>query len=184
MYKKLLIISILILLIGVEVVLASQFGVFDEPKSVNRQNALDSRLIKTEDSSAVYYQAITGSRYTIPNEKTFLSWFKDFSQVKTISMSEMEEIGLAGNVCYKPNSRLIKMVDSPKVYYVDKRCEVRHIVSEDIARHFFGSDWADYVDDIPEPFFMASYHFGRLINFRYPPSYWSIDDNKDLYSWQ
>ncbi len=45
-------------------------------------------LIKMAGNSAVYY--FDGSkRFVFPNESTYMSWYKDFSGVKTIPSSEL-----------------------------------------------------------------------------------------------
>ncbi|HEU0050545.1 MAG TPA: hypothetical protein VFQ60_00625, partial [Patescibacteria group bacterium] len=42
-------------------------------------------LIKKANLSSVYFYAADGSRYVFPDEKTYFSWYKDFSTVKTIT---------------------------------------------------------------------------------------------------
>src|SRR3989338_5434294 len=61
-------------------------------------------LIKGTTLSTVYYYGSDGQRYAFPNEKTFFSWFPDFSGVVTISDSELANITLAGNIVYRPGS--------------------------------------------------------------------------------
>ena len=39
--------------------------------------------------AAVYYVGNDGKRYVFPNEKTYKTWWSDFSAVKTISDSEL-----------------------------------------------------------------------------------------------
>src|SRR4030042_1253399 len=48
-------------------------------------------LIKAS-TPAVYYYAADGGRYVFPNEKTFKTWYVDFSTVKTITDAELAAI--------------------------------------------------------------------------------------------
>jgi hypothetical protein len=41
---------------------------------------------------AVYYYGGDGKRYVFPNEKTYKTWYADFSSVKKITDGEIEEI--------------------------------------------------------------------------------------------
>ena len=48
-------------------------------------------LIQGESLSTLYYYGYDGSRYTFPNEKTFMTWRADFDDVVSISDSELAE---------------------------------------------------------------------------------------------
>ncbi|HLD18337.1 MAG TPA: hypothetical protein VJB99_04735, partial [Patescibacteria group bacterium] len=86
------------------------------PSRANAATAGD--LIKGTTLSTVYYYATDGKRYAFPNEKTYFTWYSDFSGVKTLSDSELAAISLAGNIVYRPGSRWIKIASDPKVYAV------------------------------------------------------------------
>lgn len=117
-------------------------------------------LIKAS-GSAVYYYANDGKRYVFPNEKTYKTWYADFSGVVTITDAELAAIQIGGNVTYRPESRLIKITTDPKVYAV-YGTTLRWIGNEAIASILFGSSWADRVDDLPDPFF-TNYTVGMPI---------------------
>lgn len=155
------------------------------PDKIDRQNAIQPELVKMEINSAVYYKAVNGYRYVFPNEKTYKSWFSDFSSVKTISQSEMEGLIIGGNVTYKPNSRLIKITTDPKVYWVAKNGVLRHLSSETLAKQMFGDNWAALVDDLPDAFFAPpTYTIGEALTENNRPfieTNWTIDDNLDLF---
>lgn len=116
--------------------------------------ATPGTLVKGTTLSTVYYYASNGSRYAFPNEKTYLSWYSDFSGVQTISDSELASIPLAGNVVYRPGTRWIKIQSDPKTYVVTPQGQIRWIESEEVAMGLAGSDWNQMIDDVPDVFFV------------------------------
>ena len=115
-------------------------------------------LVKLETSPVVYYVA-NNQRYAFPNEKTYYTWYGDFSAVTTISATELASYPLVKNVTYRPNDRLLKITTDPKVYAVS-RCGTLHWVSaETLAIQLWGSQWNTLIDDLPDAFF-SSYTVG------------------------
>lgn len=110
-------------------------------------------LIKA-GGSAVYYYGADGKRYVFPNEKTYKTWYKDFTGVKTITDSELAAISIGGNVTYRSGTRLAKITTDPKVYAVEPGGKLRWVKTEAIATDLFGSDWAKQIDDVPDAFFV------------------------------
>lgn len=150
---------------------------------VDRATAPVPELVKMEGNSAVYYKAVDGKRYVFPNQRIYQSWFSDFSEVRTITTDELYALQIGGNVCYKPNSRLVKVTTDPRVYWVDKFCVLRHVTTEALAKELFGDNWAKKVDDLSDAFF-TNYHVGdpiETVNLPEISSNWAIDDNKDLF---
>ncbi len=119
-------------------------------------------LIKAS-GPAVYYYSSNGKRLVFPTEKTFKTWYADFSTVKTITDTELSSIMLGGNVTYKPGVKLVKITTDPKVYAVSTGGVLRHIGSEQVASALYGPDWNKKVDDIPDAFFV-NYKLGSAIN--------------------
>lgn len=117
-------------------------------------------LIKAS-GAAVYYRAEDGKRYVFPTEKTYQSWYTDFTGVKTISDAELSALAIGGNVTYRPGVKLLKITTDPKVYAVDGRM-LRWIKTEALAKQLYGNDWAKLVDDLPDPFFV-NYKLGADI---------------------
>jgi len=112
---------------------------------------------------AVYFYAADGKRYVFPNEKTYFSWYNDFSSVKTISDAELAAIPIGGNVTVRPGTKLVKIQTDPKVYAVTK-CGVLHwIESETIAKNLYGDAWATRVIDVPDAFFV-NYTVGSSVS--------------------
>lgn len=122
--------------------------------SVNTVKAAapDMSLIKMAGLSTVYYLK-DNKRYVFPNQKTFLTWYRDFSSVITVSQSELESYPLGGNVTYRPGVKLVKITTDPKVYAVTGGRTLRSIVSEANAISLWGSNWATKVEDVPDSFF-------------------------------
>ncbi len=112
--------------------------------------------------STVYYYGYDGMRYTFPNEKTYMTWYSDFSNVTTISDSSLANLELAGNVVYRPGSRFIKITSDPKVYAVSTNGAIHWIETADVAAAYAGSDWATNVQDVPDAFF-ADYTTGASL---------------------
>jgi hypothetical protein len=124
-------------------------------------------LIKAS-GPAVYYYAADGKRYVFPNEKTYFSWFSDFSMVKTISDSELAAIMIGGNVTVRPGTKLVKITTDPKVYAVGGCGTLHWIESESIAKALYGDAWGSRVIDVPDSFFV-NYTVGSSVSTNVHP---------------
>lgn len=124
--------------------------------------AMAGDLIKAS-GPAVYYYAADGKRYVFPNEKTYFSWYNDFSMVKTISDTELAGIPIGGNVTVRPGTKLVKIQTDPKVYAVTKCGMLHWIESETIAKSLYGDAWAARVIDVPDAFFV-NYTIGSSVS--------------------
>ena len=113
--------------------------------------------------SAVYWYSKDGKRYVFPNEKTYKTWYADFSGVVTISDAELASLQIGGNVTYRPGVKLVKIVTDPKTYAVDSHGTLRWVTSEALAAQLYGSDWNTKVDDVPDAFFV-NYAIGAQID--------------------
>ena len=111
-------------------------------------------LVSGTDASTVYYFANDGYRYVFPNEKTYKSWFIDYSGVITVANALLYKMPLKGNVTYRPGVRLVKITTNPKVYAVAAGGVLRWVSTEEIAKSLYGNNWAEMVDDIPDAFFV------------------------------
>jgi plastocyanin len=120
-------------------------------------------LIKSNAAPAVYYFAADGKRYVFPTERTYFTWYADFSTVKTITPGELSVIPLGGNVTYKPGVKMLKIQSDPKVYAISKNGILRAIGSEAVASALYGSDWNKKIDDLPDAFFV-NYKVGASID--------------------
>ncbi|HJV33294.1 MAG TPA: YHYH protein [Patescibacteria group bacterium] len=120
---------------------------------VRAATAPANSLVKASGAS-VYYYGSDGKRYVFPNEKTYLTWYADFSTVRTVSDAELASMPIGGNVTYRPGVRMIKVTTDPKVYAVDAGGKLRAIPSESVAAALYGSDWNKKIDDVPDAFFV------------------------------
>jgi len=111
---------------------------------------------------AVYYYGADGKRYVFPNEKTYMTWYSDFSSVKKITDAELAAISIGGNATYKPGAKMVKITTDPKVYAVDAGGTLRWINSETVAAALYGGTWNKMVDDVPDAFF-TNYKVGADI---------------------
>ncbi len=109
-------------------------------------------LIKASQP-AVYYYGADGKRYVFPNEKTYKTWYSDFSTVKTITDEELATIQIGGNVTYRPGIKMVKIQTDPKVYAVAQGGILRWVKTEALAISLYGADWNEKIEDIPDAFF-------------------------------
>ncbi|MBI1908395.1 cupredoxin domain-containing protein [Candidatus Uhrbacteria bacterium] len=145
-------------------------------------------LIRGQSYSSVYYLGADGLRYVFPNEKTFFTWYDDFSDVVWISDEELGAIQIGGNVTYKPGVKLVKINTDPKTYAITEGGLLHWVETEELAAALYGDDWPSDVDDIPDAFF-TNYHIGpsiRSIGDFIPEEAIAgttdINDDKDLVS--
>jgi hypothetical protein len=113
-------------------------------------------------SSAVYYYGQDGKRYDFPNEKTYATWYADFSTVKTVTDADLASFPLGANVTYRPGVRMLKIQTDPKVYAIAHNGTLRWVSTESVARDLYGADWNTKIDDISDAFFV-NYHVGTPI---------------------
>lgn len=116
-------------------------------------NDLDGALIKSPDSTAVYWVGPDNFRHAFPNERIYFSWYQDFSAVQEVTAEELASYPLGKNVLYRPGSRLIKIPSVPEVYAVEPFGLLRNLPSETVAEQLYGEDWSKKVDDIDISFF-------------------------------
>lgn len=110
-------------------------------------------LIRGASFPAVYYYGQDGFRYVFANDKTYFTWYSDFSQVKKVSDAELSAIQIGGNVTYKPGVKMIKINTDPKTYAIGAGGTLRWITSEAAAVALYGSNWNKQIDDVPDAFF-------------------------------
>jgi hypothetical protein len=115
--------------------------------------ARDVRIKGPGSGATVYYLASDGKRYVFPNQKTYLTWYADFTGVLTVDYADLITFPLGGNVTYRPGVRLVKITTDPKVYAVDHGGRLRWVKTEAVAKALYGTDWNKKVDDVPDAFF-------------------------------
>src|SRR3989338_7065433 len=128
------------------------FSAFVAPLTARAASPGD--LVKGTTLNTVYYYGADSKRYAFPNEKTYLTWYSDFSGVQTLSDSDLAAIPLGGNVVYRPGAFWVKIQSDPKVYAVSSSGSLRWIETEAVAQGLAGSDWNKFVEDVPDVFFV------------------------------
>lgn len=103
---------------------------------------------------AVYYVGNDGKRYVFPNEKTYNTWYSDFSSVTTVTAEALASYIIGGNATYRPGVKLVKIQTNAKVYAVDMNGSLRWVTSGEVAESLYGTNWSSMVEDIPDAFFV------------------------------
>ncbi|PWB39089.1 MAG: hypothetical protein C3F02_00515 [Parcubacteria group bacterium] len=131
-------------------------------QAVNNSNAVveDGALLKVKGikGAPVYEVGPDGKKYVFPDQKTYNTWYNNFSQVKEVSLAEIDKIPVGGAVTFQPGARLITNQNTAKVYAVGKDGELFYIPDETTAAELFGKDWAKQVDDIDPGIFASAYN--------------------------
>ena len=103
---------------------------------------------------AVYYVGANGRRYVFPNEKTYKTWYSDFSTVQVVTDAELAAMPIGGNATYKPGVKMVKIQTDPKVYAVDANGTLRWVQTEALATELYGASWNTMIEDVPDAFFV------------------------------
>lgn len=113
-------------------------------------------LIKGSGTAVYWYSSVDNRRHVFPNMKTFFTWFSpyDFERINTISDAELGAIQIGDNITYRPGTKLIKITTDPKVYVVEQGHSLRWIESESVAIDMYGPHWQQFIDDVPDAFFV------------------------------
>ncbi len=144
------------------IALCAVIACFAAPIAPLRAATLTAGTLIKGSGSAVYYYTEAGTRLSFPNEKTYFTWYGDFSNITTITDAELAAITLAGNVTYRPGARMIKIQSDPRVYAVDDGGTLRWVQTEQLATSLYGADWAKKIDDLSDAFF-SDYQTGLSI---------------------
>ncbi len=108
-------------------------------------------LIKTNDTTAVYYLGHDSKRYVFPDERVFFSWYTGFDDVLTVTNEEMTSFAMGSTVTVRPGTELVQfiqydiygnmMVDDPNVYAIESGGVRRWIETAEIATALYGTNW-------------------------------------------
>lgn len=127
------------------------------------ESSFEGKVIKRKGQSSLYYVSSDGKRYVFPNDKTYHSWYSDFSGIVELDDTQLAQMPLGGNVVYRPGVVLVKIQTDPKVYAVSKGGILRWVKTEELAKKLYGRSWSLLVDDIPDSFFV-NYVVGLAID--------------------
>ncbi|MFA6467014.1 MAG: MopE-related protein, partial [Patescibacteria group bacterium] len=141
----------------------------------------EGSLLKIKANPAVYYIGANGKKYVFPEGKTYKTWFDDFSQVKEVSLGELDSYPDGGAMPAKGGVKLITHSNTAKIYALETGGILRHIPSEAKARELFGDDWYTRVIDVLPGFFASSYRLGEEVTDLLPNGYLVTDGSKYYY---
>lgn len=117
--------------------------------------AQPGELITAPNLGTIYYLNHEGKRVVFPDEQTFLSWYPDYTAVKTIPQEVLESFPLSGrNATIRPGTYLIKIQSAPFVYLIGFQKTLYPLRDEEQAIEAFGGEWSSRLLDIPEYFFV------------------------------
>ncbi len=133
------------------------------PTPENPAGLVAGDLFKSPLSTTVYYFGSDNKRHIFPNEKTYRSWYSDWSNVKTIAALELQQMTLGENVIVRPGTVLVKIQTDPKVYAVEPGGLLRWIPTEERIKTLYGDAWATKIIDVPLAFW-GDYSFGSDIS--------------------
>jgi len=158
-----------------------------EPKAELPANINVGDVLKSADSSALYYIGPDGKRHLFPTEFEYHSWYPDYNNVKTVSTKDLNSILVGGDVYIRPGTYLVKSPGSPKVYEVMPGAVLNWITSERIARDLYGTKWQARLIELSNSSFnkykiggdlkAIQYTNGHVISY-YNGKNYLIDDNK------
>lgn len=122
-------------------------------------------LVTAPNLGTIYYLNQDLKRVVFPDEQTYLSWYPDFANVKTIPLDLLESFPLSGrNATIRPGTFLVTIPSSPQVWMIGFPSSLFWLSGgESQVQTLFGPDWASRVVDIPEYYF-ANYTEGIEIS--------------------
>jgi len=130
--------------------------------------------LKGSSFSDVYYVDLDQNghlqRHAFINEQIFFTWQNNFDRVITVSDSILASLPLSSLVLPKPEVVLVKIQSDARTYAVDNAQQLRWLTTEESAINLYGTNWANYIIDLPPTIFP---HFTRgldLTSLDYSPN--------------
>ncbi len=105
-------------------------------------------FMKGESWTTVYYVEGT-TRRPFLDAQTFFTYADNFDSVIDTSDDYLANYTIGAPMLPEAGSVLIKIVSVNNVYALGEDGELRWISSESVASDIYGSNWADYVIDVP-----------------------------------
>jgi hypothetical protein len=129
----------------------------------DRTYAYWGQLVRCADNSAVYYIGPDAKRYVFPNDRTYMTYYPDFDDVRHVFCSDLARFPLGGVVTYNPGTRYVKFATDPTVYAVEPGGVLRAVPDERWMEVFVGADWNQHIDDVSDAFY-PTYSFGEPLD--------------------
>ncbi|MBP9827543.1 hypothetical protein KBC55_00105 [Patescibacteria group bacterium] len=138
-------------------------------------DSMAGALVKSGNSSAVYFIGEDGKRHAFPIGGIFTSWDYSFDDVITISAEQMASYMIGKNVTVRPGTWLVKLQTDPKTYAVEPGGVLRWVQTEAHARDLFGDDWNKQIFDVSDAFW-RNYTLGEPLEAgEVPAGMWITD---------
>lgn len=148
---------------------------------------------------AIWYYGCDGKKYLFSHLGAFESWFGKMPArcclVRVITDEIFQTIPrgvmAGGKICYRPGNHILQttLTDGTlwdTLFVVAKGCVLRQLANEQVAEEIFGSDWKNYIENIPWAHYY-NYFAGPLVKSKtdYDPmkeadSAFTIDQNQNL----
>jgi hypothetical protein len=123
-------------------------------------------LVKSASSPAVYYLDDYGIRHPFPNNLTYKTWYRDYSNIKTLKSEEIRSYSLGRSMTVRPGSGLITFSTAKDVYAVEPGGVLRLFKNQELIEKIFGSAWRQRLITLPDSLF-GDYSPGREIKEAY-----------------
>jgi len=120
-------------------------------------------------SPTVYFITSDNHRLAFNDEKTFRSWYPDFSSVVQIPDGTLGDIPFGGLAPLRPGIQPIKGATDNRVYAIDRDGKLRWLTSGPIASMIYGADWAGKLVVVSDTTLAA---YGRGSDVTGPGQYW------------
>ncbi|MDO8669175.1 MAG: S8 family peptidase [Candidatus Buchananbacteria bacterium] len=141
-------------------------------KALNSDFGLSGKLIKLENSSAVYYLDHNQIRHLFSNQNIFFSWYSgDWTdhEIETVSQSKFDSYSFGNNVTIRPGTKLIKFQNSGRVYAVSSP-NILHYANVDTLKKLYGDDYGLRLVTIQNSFESDYIQGDKLDGSTYPSS--------------
>lgn len=134
-------------------------------------------LVKSPLYPTVYY--LEDDMYLRPffEETTFYLWRLNFGSVREVAHETLSNYVLGAPMVPPPGTVLIKSPEAPEVWVMEPNEEnpaapiLHWIASEEVAKAYFGNDWATRIIDVPRSLIAMSVQGNALTNPDHAPWY-------------
>lgn len=124
--------------------------VFAVTQSTTKTMLPPGSLLKIKGTAQVYYIAEDLMAYAVPDEATYFSWFPSFNKVQTFNRGERSHFISKSVLTIKPGARVLKFGNKPELYALSRGAQLRWIRSEAVLQELFGTQWPDYLVQLPD----------------------------------
>jgi hypothetical protein len=119
--------------------------------------------IKSPSYDTVYFvdygtDGSTLIRRPFNDHQTFFTYEDNFSNLLVVTDATLPTLSLGVPMMPKPGVVLVKIQSVAKVYAIGTDGELRWVTSEGLAATLYGSNWSDYVIDIPDTLYPRFEH--------------------------